>query len=152
MNPARQYVLGLYAQFPGRVPMKVGLTLEFGSVYPFVFEDAGAMPLGLVGCAWSEGQASDLVQVYNVSVFKPKQGAGSKILRHLCDEADRLDVSLHVQAQPQYIDIDECISDQKLQSWYRSFGFEGAMAMTRRPRLALNNPMPGPGLPVFDRN
>jgi hypothetical protein len=133
MNSARQYVLDLYAQFPGRVPVKVGLTLGFGSVYPFVFEGAGAMPLGLVGCAWNEGQDSDLVQIYHVSVFKPNQGAGSKILRHLCSEADRLSVRLNVQAQPQYIDIDDCISDQKLQNWYQSFGFEGATAMTRRP-------------------
>ncbi len=133
MNPAQTYVATLYARFPGRVPVKVGLTLGFGAVYPLVFEDASGVPIGLVGCSWSEGQSADFVQVYHISAFKPRTGAGTKILQYLCDEAYRLGVKLYVQAQPQYIDIDEAIDGEKLQSWYRTFGFRGSVGLTRVP-------------------
>jgi len=133
MNSARSYVLALYARFEGQVPVKVGITCGFGAVYPFVFEDGKGLPMGLVGCAWNEEQASDLVQIYHVSAFKPKQGAGTKIMRHLCAEADRMQVKLYLQAQPQYIDVDKSISEEKLQDWYRSFGFKGSLLLTRLP-------------------
>lgn len=136
MNPAQNFVATLYGRFLGRVPVKIGLTRGFGAVYPLVFEDEVGVPIGLIGCAWSEGQDPNLVQVYHISAFKPGRGEGTKVLNFLCAEADRHCVSLYVQATAQYVGDELPMDDNTLAAWYRKYGFRGLGALTRQPIYA----------------
>ena len=136
MTPAQIFVKNLYAKFQGRIPLTVGITLGFGVVYPFVFEDESGVPIGLVGCAWNQGSESDFVQVYHVSSFRPRNGAGSNMMKYLCAEADRVGVRLYVQAEPRWIeDEDDPLDKESLIRWYQKFGFKGYGALTRLPTV-----------------
>jgi hypothetical protein len=130
MNSAQCYVQTFYERYPGRAPVVVGSTHGFGLVYPFIFTRDTATPIGMVGMAWNEGAAPDEVQLYHISAFFPCRGDGSHILSILCQAADELKVNLYVQAEPQG-DINTTISTPKLIQWYRRFGFEGKLFMTR---------------------
>ena len=136
MTPAKALVNALYERFKGRAPLLVGATCGFGMVYPFVFEDATGRPLGLIGCAWNKGSESDIVQVYHISSFFPKLGAGTKMMQYLCSEADRFQVKLYVNAQPQSTNDEAPLDQDELTHWYSKFGFSGYEEMTRQPKSA----------------
>lgn len=131
LNPAQQYVEFLYRCYPGRVPVVVGGTHGFGMVYPFVFEDSDGRAIGCVGCAWNKGADSDLVQIYHVNAFRPGRGDGTKILRGLCEQADRYGVRLTLMPQARWVGDEYPLEDDELRKWYRQFGFKGAGYLTR---------------------
>ncbi|MBU1691782.1 MAG: hypothetical protein KJ958_04525 [Gammaproteobacteria bacterium] len=137
MTPAQTFVKNLYAKYQGRAPLMVGLTHGFGAVYPFVFEDESGVPIGLIGCAWNQGSETDFVQIYHFSSFRPRNGAGTKMMDYLCAEADRVVIRLYVQAEPRWTEgEDEPLDKESLIRWYKKFGFKGNGALTRLPVAA----------------
>lgn len=127
MNSAETFCARLYAAHSGRVPLFVGMRKPFSKVYPLVFQSREGVPLGLVGCAWNIDMAPDLVQLYHISAFHPRSGAGSAIMAALCVLADELNV--RITAQPELIGADvpgwELPTDAEvaLARWYARFGF-----------------------------
>jgi hypothetical protein len=74
------------------------------------------------------------LRIHRLWTMRPGQGSGSKILRTLCDLADRHDVELLLKVipigrKPYPMDRDD------LFTWYQKFGFEGShREMRRQPR------------------
>jgi hypothetical protein len=136
MNPAQKLVATLYFRFQGRIPVKVGLTDRFAPVYPFVFENESGVPIGLIGCAWSEGHPQNLVQIYHISAFHPGKGEGTKALNYLCAEADRNSIALSVIATALAVGDFFPMDDLALDNWYRKLGFKGEIGapLTRQPK------------------
>lgn len=138
MNPAETFCFQLYAKYPGRVPLAVGIRPPMGKVYPFVFESPEGVPAGLVGCTWINSAPSDLVQLYHVSTFRPGNGAGSVIMRELCALADNLQVRIYTVPDLIGVGLPEWElpdgGEDALRVWYGGFGFvPTGMGMTRGP-------------------
>jgi len=133
LNRAQKYIDYLYAKFVGRVPFKAGSPGGFSFVYPFVFENGSGNAIGLVSVAWEKESSDNLVRLFHLSAFKMGFGDGSQILTVLCSLADEFGVDLTLQAEPQSNGLD-IISQDKLLSWYRKFGFEGSCIMMRRAK------------------
>gem|GEM_PF-5625819 len=139
MTPAETFCVTLYSTHAGRVPVSVGLRKPFNKVYPLVFESPAGVPLGLVGCAWNQGAPPDLVQLYHVSAFHPRSGAGRTIMVAVCALADRLQV--RITTQPELIGAGvpgwELPDDGEaaLLLWYARFGFvpAGNLHLERKP-------------------
>jgi hypothetical protein len=133
VNPAQQFVQAIYGRFQGRVPLRVGLSVGSGDIYPLVFEDSSGAAIGLIGCAWNEGSELTLVQLYHLSAFKPHRGAGTVMMTYLCALADQYGVRLCVQAKPQSVNEEEPLDEASLNAWYRRFGFKGHGVLRRDP-------------------
>lgn len=134
VTPAEEFVSHVYGRFPGRVRFVAGIAYGFGEVYPFVVEDDGGKPIGLVACAWNKESAPDLVQVFHISAFHTQQGMGSWILDWLCAQADNFNVRLYVQPTPIWIENEPGLDEDALKAWYGRRGFLGAFGLTRGAR------------------
>lgn len=141
MTPAETFCSTLYSTHTGRVPVSVGFRKPFNKVYPLVFENPAGVPLGLVGCAWNQGAPPDLVQLYHVSAFHPRSGAGRTIMVAVCALADHLQV--RITTQPELIGAGvpgwELPGDGEaaLLRWYAEFGFVPVVGLhlERKPAL-----------------
>lgn len=132
MNPAKKYVHSFYSRFRGRVPLAAGVVPKVTKVYPFVFVD-GNMPVGVMALATHDAIGPTSVQIFLIAAFETRRGHGSLMLRALCHEADRMRVSLRLQAEPQWARDEDLVLPDVLAAWYRGFGFQGRRVMIREP-------------------
>ena len=134
MSAAFQLVQHFYDKHPGRVPLSVAFGMGLREILPFVFADDTGRNLGIMALESVADENMAVVQLFHVSAFRPRRGAGTVMLRALCAEADRRQVIVTLSAVSMDNGRDPQISNDDLAAWYRRFGFEGEGRMTREPR------------------
>lgn len=127
-----QYVTYFYRKYLGRVAIGVGYGDDLSEIFPFVFLDDTGEAIGIVAL----GVINDIeccVYIYHLGAFLSKRGYGSVILKELCSQADRFNISLSVSAI--FIDNgkDQLMDTIRLVQWYQRFGFEGNSGLVRTP-------------------
>ena len=132
MTRAAEYVNHMYSLYQGRAAVTVGVNSESDSVHPFVFENKGKIPIGLIAMS-ADGMSNPVdVDNYHISAFNPGNGQGSEIMHFLCRVADEYGVRLCVQAEVQY-NGKLTMTTAELINWYHKFGFTGNRIMHREP-------------------
>ena len=112
--------------------MTVGVNSESDIVHPFVFENKGKIPIGLIAMS-ADGISNPVdVDIYHISAFNPGKGQGSEIMQFLCRVADEYGVRLCIQVEVQY-NGKLTMTSAELISWYHKFGFTGNSIMYREP-------------------
>ena len=133
MDKEKKYVEFFYEKFSGRISLGVGYNNDLTEIFPFVFEKDGT-PLGIVAIgAISNGM--ELVNIYHIGAFRPKLGDGSFILKELCNQADRFNITLSVSAIFMPNGKDPVMESDKLTNWYKGFGFKGDDGLVREPAM-----------------
>lgn len=132
MSRATEYVNHMYSLYEGRAAVTVGVNSESETVHPFVFENSGRIPIGLIALSAVSHSNPDDVDVYHISAFMPGTGQGSEILNSLCATADVFGVRLCIQAEAQD-NGNPGLTNEDLINWYRRFGFTGGRIMHRDP-------------------
>ena len=132
MTRAAQYVKHMYSLYDGRAAVTVGVNSESNSVHPFVFENKGNVPIGLIAMS-VDGYSNPVnVDIYHISAFNPGNGQGSEIMHFLCRVADEYGVRLCIQAEVLY-NGELTMTTAELIDWYHKFGFTGNRIMHREP-------------------
>ena len=132
MTRATQYVNHIYSLYDGRAAVTVGVNNDSDSIHPFVFEDAGKVPIGLIALS-ADGVSNPAdVDIYHISAFMPGKGQGSQIIKFLCDSADDYGVRLCIQAEVQH-NGKQTMTTPELIDWYHKFGFTGNSLLQRMP-------------------
>lgn len=133
MNPAADFVSLFYSRFRGRVPLPAGIVSKATKVYPFVFTD-GNHPIGVVAMATRDAIGPRSVPIFLIAAFETRKGHGSLMLRVLCEDADRMGVSLPLQAEPQWARNEDLVPPDKLAARYKRLGFQGNRSLVREPQ------------------
>jgi len=137
MTRATQYVDHMYSLYDGRAAVTVGINIDSDSIHPFVFEDAGKVPIGLIALS-ADGVSNPAdVDIYHISAFMPGTGQGSQIIKFLCDSADEYGVRLCIQAEVQH-NGNLTMTTAELIDWYVKFGFTGSSLLHREPVAKLS--------------
>ncbi len=129
-----QYIDCFYAKYKGRVALAVGYNQKMEEIFPIVIEDDNKKPLGIVAMATSQNKETSAVHIFHLSAFKSERGNGSKILRILCQKADRLNVTLSLSPVPSPNGKSNQINSAQLLAWYQKFGFNGNSLLRRLPK------------------
>ena len=133
MNPEQDYVDYFYEKYEGRVAIGVGYDQSLTEIYPFVFEDAAGIAIGVVALGvYTYGNLTQ-VHIYHMGSFKGQRGNGTKIIKELCRQADRHQIILSLS--PMFMPNGKSIpmSDESLRDWYGRFGFRGSTSFKRNP-------------------
>jgi GNAT superfamily N-acetyltransferase len=130
----RRYVEGFYQRYSGRVAICVGYSQEMAELFPFVLEDGGGKALGIIAMAALTNEEMSTVHIFHFSAFKQWRGDGSKMLRHLCQTADRLSIILSLSPIPSPNGNNRLLDHQQLIAWYRKYGFKGESLLCRPPQ------------------
>ena len=89
----------------------------------------------LVVFSLNHGSAPNSVMIADLHAEPQRTGAGSRLMRRLCDKADAMGVTLELSAVP--LKTASRIPKPKLREFYKSFGFKparGADEMLREPK------------------
>lgn len=132
LTRAAEYVNHMYSLYEGRAAVTVGVNSDLKCVYPFVFENASRVPIGLIALSADGGSNPDDVDIYHISAFNPGNGQGSEIVHFLCTVADEYRVRLCIQAEAQD-NGKVTMTSAELINWYRKFGFTGNRIMYKEP-------------------
>ena len=95
MWAAKSYVRYFYDKYQGRVAIGVGYTSDLSEIYPFVFQNEKNESVGIVAIDAIPDEER-IVYIYYLGAFESQCGSGSSILRELCEQADKFNVSLKV--------------------------------------------------------
>lgn len=76
------------------------------------------------------------VHIFHFSVFRQWRGNGGRMLRQLCQTADRLNVILSLSPIPSPNGNDGLLDHQQLIAWYRKYGFKGHSLLCRPPQIS----------------
>jgi hypothetical protein len=132
MTRATQYVNHMYSLYDGRAAVTVGINRDSDCIHPFVFEDAGKVPIGLIALSADGVSHPADVDIYHISAFMPGTGQGAQIIKFLCDSADEYGVRLCIQASVQH-NGNLTMTKPELIDWYVKCGFTGDRLMYREP-------------------
>ncbi len=135
MNPEQDYVDYFYDKYEGRVAIGVGYDESLSEIYPFVFEDTGGRSIGIVALGVYRHEHSPYVHIYHIGSFKSKRGDGSQILRELCIQADKHQITLSLSPMFMPNGKSKPMSDECIRAWYGRFGFQGTAHFRRNPGM-----------------
>jgi len=104
---------------------------EANTTYPFVLEVDGK-DIGCIYLFSSPKLQPGWVDMMHFRVYEQKKGHGSKLLKKLCELADKHNVLLYTFP---VVDDNSTMSFEKLREWYSKFGFiaTGDIIMERKP-------------------
>lgn len=131
----RRYVKEFYRRYAGRVAISVGYTQEMAELFPFVLENNQGKALGIVAMATLTNKEMSTVHIFHFSVFRQWRGNGSRMLRQLCQTADRLNVTLSLSPIPSPNGNEDLLDHRQLIAWYRKYGFKGDSLLCRSPHI-----------------
>ena len=134
MSAAKDYVNFFYEKYPGRVAIGVAYDHELSEIYPLVFKNENNESIGIAALGAVPDEES-LVYIYHLGAFELRRGDGSKILKELCVQADKFDVSLKASAIVMPNGKDPSMSTDNLIRWYKRFGFKENNGLLRNPMI-----------------
>lgn len=129
-----RYIECFYSRFPGRVAIGVAYSQDLAEVFPIVIDDDRGNILGIVAMAAMTNDDMTSVHIFHFSVFRPKHGNGTRMLKVLCRKADQLNVTLSLSPIPSPNGEDHQITSRQLIGWYHKFGFRGDTLLSRQPQ------------------
>jgi len=135
MFAAKSYVRYFYDKYHGRVAIGVGYTSDLSEIYPFVFQNERKESIGIVAIDAIPNEER-IVYIYHLGVFESQCGNGSSILRELCDQADKFNISLKVSPIVMPNGRAPSMATDQLIAWYKKFGFRGSSGLLRNPLIA----------------
>ena len=130
MTIATDYVNHMYSLYNGRAAVTVGINSNSESIHPFVYENDGKVPIGLIAMSANDVALPTEVDLYHISAFLPDHGQGSEIMNFLCSAADQFGVRLNIDVNAQDSGRNT-MTNLELGNWYRKFGFVGISTMHR---------------------
>jgi hypothetical protein len=134
MRTAKNYVKFFYEKYLGRVAIGVGYDDDLSEIYPMVFKNENHESIGIVALG-AVPDEEGIVYIYHLGAFELRRGNGSKILKELCDRADKFDVSLKASAIVMPNGKDPSMSTDNLIKWYKRFGFKENNGLLRNPMV-----------------
>ena len=135
MCAAKSYVRYFYDKYQGRVAIGVGYTSDLSEIYPFVFQNEKNESVGIVAIDAIPDEER-IVYIYHLGAFESQCGSGSSILRELCEQADKFNVSLKVSPIVMPNGKAPSMAPDQLIAWYKKFGFRGSSGLLRNPMAA----------------
>lgn len=129
---AKSYVCRFYSKYKGRIAIGVGYSGDMVEVYPLVFQNEKNEFIGIIAMNAIQNEERN-VYIYHIGVFKTKCGNGSLILKELCDQADKFNVSLKLSPIVMPNGKDPLMTANQLKAWYMKFGFQGNSGLVRNP-------------------
>jgi hypothetical protein len=132
---AKSYVRYFYDKYQGRVAIGVGYTSDLSDIYPFVFQNEKEESVGIVAIDALPNEEKT-VYIYHLGAFESQCGSGSSILRELCEQADKFNVSLKVSPVVMPNGKSPSMATDQLIAWYKKFGFRGSSGLLRKPLTA----------------
>jgi|ERR1700674_1795288 hypothetical protein len=133
MSPASNFVAHFEARFPNRDLWRPGCaySAEGEKLAPFVFEEPPGDRIGVFSILATN---PNTVQLCLIRADVCCRRDGPRMLAALCAEADRLAVSMKLQAVPAD-DRPDPIPEDKLVAFYRKFGFVELGGMVHKPYM-----------------
>ena len=133
MSQESDYVEYFYDKFDGRVAIGVGYNMDLSEIYPFVFENTAGNSIGIVALGVFKREDANYVHIYHIGSFKSCRGVGSQIIKALCLQADKFQITLSVSPVFMPNGKDKEMSDEHLGEWYGKYGFKGDSHFKRKP-------------------
>ena len=133
MSRETDYVNYLYAKYHGRVAIGVGYNPDLSEIFPFVFQNKKGESIGIVAVGLMP-EGSKGVYIYHLGAFISRRGNGSIILKELCRQADKFNISLSLSAISSPNGDATAMNTKQLARWYKSFGFKGESGLSRSPK------------------
>lgn len=128
----RDFIKEFKSRFSGKLDTSKRMTVwpKPESDFPFVVEDANKK-IGCVYLHYEYEMMPAMVWVMYLKAYEKGRGDGSRILKMLCDLADRKGVTLYLEPAPDK----KCLLEYSdLVAWYTSYGFKGKHVMIRQPK------------------
>lgn len=132
MTTAENYVRFFYEKHTGRVAIGVGYHEDLSQIFPFVFQNNKNESIGVVAMS-AVPDEDNIVYLYHIGAFEPRRGNGSRILKELCRQTDKFEISLRASAFVLSDGKTPEMTPEKLIGWYEKFGFEGDEGLQRNP-------------------